>query len=111
MKTPKEADNMEIINWSKLNLDEDEAAARGTQIKMLLGVKDSTPITAKQLEYVKDNYVRLTGQDNNQQRFLDSITDLELAANWLSKNSFALGGARNLLKYDFLKSSSGWKGF
>ena len=111
MRTPKEAENMEQINWSNLNLDEDEAAARGSQIKSMLGIKDYTPITAEQLKYMKDNYVRLTGQDNNMQRFLDSITDFGLAAGWLSRNSFALGGARNLLKFDFLKHPSGWKGF
>ena len=47
----------------------------------------------------------------NFRSFGEEGADFELAANWLSKISFALGGARNLLKYDFLKSSSGWKGF
>ena len=111
MRTPNEANNMEKINWSNLNLDPDEAAARGSQIKSMLGIDDYTPITAEQLKYMKDNYVRLTGQDNYMQNFLNSINDFALAAGWLSRNSFSLGGAKNLLNYDFLKKSSNIKGF
>lgn len=53
--------NMEKMEWSNLKLKEDEAAARGTQIKSMLGIKDNTPVTAEQLRYMKDNFVRFTG--------------------------------------------------
>ncbi|MBR1379051.1 MAG: hypothetical protein IJ557_08020 [Bacteroidaceae bacterium] len=43
MRTIKEGNNMEAINWSNLKLKEDEAAARGTQIKSMLGIIDDTP--------------------------------------------------------------------
>ena len=82
---------METINWSNLKLKEDEAATRETQIKSMLGIIDDTPITGEQLKYMKDNFVRLTGMDNNMQLFLNSITDFDEAAGWLSSNSFAEG--------------------
>ena len=109
MRGPEDGD-IEDIDWSALNLKKDEAAARGTQIKSMLGIKDNTPVTAKQLEYMKDNFVRLTGMDNAMQAFLNSITDMESAAKWISKNSYSKGGALNLLGYDFLKHPKGWKG-
>lgn len=102
--------NMEKIEWSNLKIKKDEAAARGTQIKRMLGIKDNTPVTAEQLRYMKDNFARHTGMDNKLQLFLDSITDFEKAADWLSRNSFALGVALNLLDYDFLKLPKGIKG-
>lgn len=108
MRSEEELHNLEDINWSNLNLDKDEAAARGTQIKSMLGIKDNSPITAEQLKYMKDNFVRLTGMDNNMQVFLNSITDFDSAAGWLSKNSFSLGGAMNLL--GILKRPSKKKG-
>lgn len=99
MRTIKEGNNMEAINWSNLKLKEDEAAARGTQIKSMLGIIDDTPITGEELKYMKDNFVRLTGMDNNMQLFLNSITDFDEAAGWLSRNSFAEGGIMNLTVY------------
>ena len=101
----------EEISWSNIEIHPGEAAARGTQIKSVLGIKDSTPITGEQLKYMKDNFVRLTNIDNNMQAFLDSITDFDSAADWLSRNAYSKGGALNLLKYDFLKHSIGGKGF
>ena len=101
---------MEDINWSNLKLNKDEAAARGTQIKKLLGINDNTPITPEQLKYMKENCVRLTGQDNNLQVFLNSITDFDTAAGWLSRNAFSLGAVLNLLDYDFLKHPHGLRG-
>ena len=92
-----EDDGMEDITWSNLRLRKDEAAARGTQIKSMLGIKDNTPITSEQLKYMKDNFVRLTGMDNYMQLFLNSIEDFDNAAKWLSKYSYSLGGAMNLL--------------
>jgi hypothetical protein len=108
MRSEEEAENLEDIDWSNLSLDKDEAAARGTQLKSMLGIKDSTPITSKQLQYLIDNFVRLTGMDNNMHAFLNSITDVESAAKWLSKNAYSLGGALNLL--GILKTKSGKRG-
>lgn len=110
MRSEESVNALEDIKWSCLDLDKDEAAARGTQIKSMLGIKDNTPITADQLKYMQDNLVRLTGMDNAMQAFLNSITDYEEAAVWLSKNSYSLGGALNLLNYGFLKHPKGWKG-
>lgn len=109
MRSQKEIDKIEDIKWSNLSLDPDEAAARGTQIKSMLGIKDNTPITPEQLRYMKDNYVRLTGNDNFMQAFLNSIQDFDEAARWLSKHSYSLGGAMNLL--GIIKHPRGRKGF
>lgn len=57
---------------------------------------------------MQDNFVRLAGMDNNMQAFLNSITDFENAAKWLSKNAYSLGGAVNLL--GIIKHPSGKKG-
>ena len=97
---------MEDINWSQLHLDKKEAAARGTQIKRLLGVKDGEPITAEQLK----NCVAYTNQDSTLLTFLNAITDFDSAAEWLSKNAYSFTAAINLLDYDFLKHPRGWKG-
>lgn len=98
MRNNIDINNMEDITWSKIaNIDKDEAAARGSQIKSILGITDDTAITKEQLMYMKENFVRLTGMDNNMQAFLNSITDFESAAKWLSKHSYSLGGALNLL--------------
>ena len=102
---------MKEITWSNINLNKGEAAARGTQIKRILGVKDNSPILAKQLKYMRDNFAERPGQDNTLQTFLDSITDFEDAAEWLSKNAYSIGVALNLLDYDFLKHPYGAYGF
>lgn len=103
--------DMDEITWSNNNLNKGEAAARGTQIKSILGVKDFSPISAEHLKYMKDTFVELTGQENSLQAFLDSITDFEDAAEWLSRNAYSLGTAFNLLNYDFLKHPFGGYGF
>ena len=100
----------EDLTWSNIGLNPEEAAARGTQIKIILGLKDGSPITPEQLKYVKDNYVRLTKADNNLQAFLDSITDFDSAAGWLSRKSYSITAALNLLDFDFLKHPLGFKG-
>lgn len=102
---------MEEITWSNIKLNKEEAAARGTQIKRILGIKDNSPISAEQLKYMKDNFAEYKGQDNTLQTFLDSITDFEDAAEWLSRNAYSLGAALNLLNYDFLKHPFGGFGF
>ncbi len=88
---------MKEITWSNNNLKKGEAAARGTQIKRILGIKDNSPILAEQLKYMKDNCAERTGQDNDLQAFLDSITDFEDAAEWLSRNAYSRSAAFNLL--------------
>ncbi len=97
---------MEDINWSQLNLDKKEAAARGTQIKRLLGVKDGEPITAEQLK----DCVAHTNQDSSLLTFLNAITDFDGAAEWLNKNAYSFTAAINLLDYDFLKKTRDWRG-
>jgi hypothetical protein len=103
--------DMEEITWSNIKLNEGEAAARGTQIKSFLDIKDNAPISAEQLKYMKENFAEYKEQDNTLQTFLDSITDFEDAAEWLSRNAYSLGAAFNLLNYDFLKQPFGGFGF
>ena len=102
---------MEEINWLNINMKKGEAAARGTQIKRILGIKENSPISAEQLKYMKDNFAERTGQDNSLHAFLESITDFEDAAEWLSKNAYSLRASLNLLNYDFLKHPWGGMGF
>lgn len=100
-------ENMVNFNWSSLNISRDEAAARGSQIKSMLGVDDATPITTEQLKFVKDNAEKLVVQYDNMQDFLDSITDFDAAADWLSKHAYPLGGA---LLLGIVKHPKGWRG-
>ena len=100
---------MEDIKWTKLNLDKTEAKAKGTQIKYMLGIKDGKPITVQQLKYLKDNLVNFKSIDGNMQAFLNSITDFDSAASWLSRNSYSLSAAINLL--GIIKLPRGCKGF
>lgn len=87
---------MEKITWSTLTgLMLDEVAAKGLQLKSMLGIADNTPITAKQLKYLKDNYVRLSGVDNMMQQLLNSITDFDAAAGWFNRNPFDASGILN----------------
>ena len=102
---------MEEITWSNIKLNKGEAAARGTQIKRILGIKDNSPISAEQLKYMKENFAEYKGQDKTLQTFLDSITDFEDAAEWLSRNAYSLEAALNLLNYDFLQHPFGGYGF
>ena len=102
---------MEEITWSNIKLNKEEAAARGTQIKRILFIKDNSPISAEQLKYMKENFAEYKGQDKTLQTFLDSITDFEDAAEWLSRSAYSIGAALNLLNYDFLKHPFGGYGF
>lgn len=98
---------MKEITWSNSKLNKGKAAARGTQIKKILGIKDNSPILAEQLKYMRDNFAERIGQDNSLQAFLESITDFEDAAEWLSRSAYSIGVALNLLDYDFLKHPHG----
>ena len=102
---------MKEITWSNSKLNKGKAAARGTQIKKILGIKDNSPILAEQLKYMRDNFAERIGQDNSLQAFLESITDFEDAAEWLSRSAYSIGVALNLLDYDFLKHPFGGFGF
>lgn len=101
-------ENMVNFNWSNLNIKQDEAAGRGAQIRYMLGIKDDAPITAEQLMCMKDNAEKLVGQDDNVQAFLNSITDFDAAADWLSRNSYSIGAAMTLL--GIIKHPKGWMG-
>ena len=68
----------------------DEQLARGTQIKNYLGITDESPITAEQLKYAAENYVKDTGYDNNMTEFFSTIKDYKKAAKWLSRAPVAL---------------------
>ena len=49
---------MEVITWSNLELNENDAAAKGTLIKYKLGIKDGAPISVEQLKYLKEDSAR-----------------------------------------------------
>lgn len=116
---------MDSIDWTNLNLDKDEAAKRGTEIKLLLGIKDNGAISSEQLKFLKDNYQKFNEYDNKQpkllkdnnhnfyeydnkiQVFLNSITDFEHAALWLSRYSYSLNAALTLLGFIKYKGKRG----
>lgn len=100
---------MEDITWSKLKLSKHEAAAKGTQIKYKLGIKDGSPITVEQLKRLKQDLNGFTDPDYNLPEFLESITDFDEAAGWLSSNAYSRSAAFNLL--GILKYPKGMKGF
>ena len=99
---------MEDIIWSNLKLSKHEAAAKGTQIKYKLGIKDGSSITVEQLKRLKQDLNRLTDQNYNLPEFLESITDFDEAASWLSRNAYSRGAAMNLL--GIIKHPKGMKG-
>jgi len=100
---------MEDISWSKLKLNKHEAAAKGTHIKYKLGIKDGSPITVEQIKRLKQDLNGLTDPDYNLPEFLESITDFDEAASWLSSNAYSRSAAFNLL--GILKYPKGMKGF
>ena len=94
---------MDKIDWINVEtidiLNPDVVAAKGSMIKYLLGINDNSPITAEQLIYLKENFVRLTGVDNYLQSFFNSITDFDKAAKWISKYSCQTGEQNTLLGF------------
>ena len=97
---------MEVITWSNLELNENDAAAKGTLIKYKLGIKDGAPISVEQLKCLKEDSI--LGQDHSLLVFLESITDFDEAASWLSRNAYSRGAAMNLL--GIIKHPNGKKG-
>lgn len=70
-----------------------ELAARGSQLKDYFGfTKAEQELTADQLKYAAENYVKDTGIDNNMTSFFKSIADWDEAAKWLNKYATAIGG-------------------
>ena len=51
---------MEVITWSNLELDKNEAATKGTLIKYKLGINDGASITVEQLKCLKQDLNGLT---------------------------------------------------
>ena len=78
-------------------------------IKYKLGINDGASITVEQLKCLKQDLNGLTDQDHNLQKFLESITDFEEAASWLSSNAYSRSAAFNLL--GILKYPKGMMGF
>lgn len=46
---------MEVITWSNLELNKNEAATQSTLIKYKLGIKDGAPISVEQLKCLKED--------------------------------------------------------
>lgn len=100
---------MDVITWSNLKLNKNEASSKGALIKYKLGIKDGAPITVEHLKCLKQDFVGLTDLNSNLQEFLESITDFDEAASWLSRNAYSRGAAMNLL--GIIKHPKGKKGF
>jgi hypothetical protein len=98
---------MEVITWSNLELNKNEAAAKGTLIKYKLGIKDGAPISVEQLKYLKEDSAIC--QDHCLLEFLESITDFDEAASWLSRNAYSRSATMNLL--GIRKYPNGMMGF
>lgn len=46
---------MEVITWSNLKLNKNEASSKGALIKYKLGIKDGAPITVEHLKCLKQD--------------------------------------------------------
>jgi len=64
-----------------------EVAARGSQLHDYFGHTGSEPITAEELKYAKEHYVKDTGINNNMSNMLWSINDYDALAKWMTKYS------------------------
>lgn len=64
-----------------------EVAARGSQLHDYFGHTGTEPITAEELQYAKEHYVKDTGINNLMNNFLWSINDYDALAKWMTKYS------------------------
>lgn len=64
-----------------------EVAARGSQLHDYFGHTGTEPITADELRYAKEHYVKDTGINNNMSNMLWSINDYDALAKWMTKYS------------------------
>ena len=69
------------------NLNNTEVAARGSQLHDYFGHTGIEPITADELKYAKEHYVKDTGINNNMSDLLWSINDYDALAKWMTKYS------------------------
>ena len=69
------------------NFNNTEVAARGSQLHDYFGHTGTEPITADELRYAKEHYVKDTGINNNMYDFLWSINDYDALAKWMTKYS------------------------
>lgn len=69
------------------NLNNTEVAARGSQLHDYFGHTGIEPITADELRYAKEHYVKDTGINNNMNDLLWSINDYDALAKWMTKYS------------------------
>lgn len=64
-----------------------EVAARGSQLHDYFGHTGTEPITAEELQYAKEHYVKDTDINNLMNNFLWSINDYDALAKWMTKYS------------------------
>ena len=69
------------------SLNNTEVAARGSQLHDYFGHTGTEPITADELRYAKEHYVKDTGINNNMNDLLWSINDYDALAKWMTKYS------------------------
>lgn len=98
LTTPKEPIPNGVYNLSKSghakyfgDLNNDELAARGSQLKSYFGKKSNEQLTQDELKYAKENYVKDTNLDNDMHDFFKGIVNWKEMAKWLSKNSITSG--------------------
>lgn len=69
------------------SLNNTEVAARGSQLHDYFGHTGIEPITADELKYAKEHYIKDTGINNNMFDLLWSINDYDALAKWMTKYS------------------------
>ncbi|WP_303953661.1 hypothetical protein [Streptococcus vestibularis] len=69
------------------SLNNTEVAARGSQLHDYFGHTGTEPITADELKYAREHYIKDTGINNNMYDFLWSINDYDALAKWMTKYS------------------------
>lgn len=95
---PKEPIPNDVYDLSKSGhakyfseLNNDELAARGSQLKNYFGKKSNEKLTQNELKYAKENYVKDTNLDNDMHDFFKGIVNWKEMAKWLSKHSISSG--------------------
>ncbi len=70
-----------------MNYNNTEVSARGSQLHDYFGHTGTEPLTVRELQYAKDNYVKDTGIDNNMTELFQSVKEWEPLAKWMTKYS------------------------
>lgn len=83
-------DGSDIAYFTRNGSDATEMAQRFTQLADELRLAPGEEMTPGQLEFMRDNYVNLTGMDNNMKEFFSTFKNIKKAAKWGSAYHKAL---------------------